>query len=232
MDTEKIDQIVRRRVEKQILQGDFSGISNIPYQMSYYSSQIQSLGEDIKSFSTGQQSGRGVSKYHQVYGKSIEEMKRRLQKAKQFYDLLGKHREGQNVAGDERISSQVQDDSSKLSVLDSQSVAAKEDAKLVKKMRDCLSLMKERQLKNQARKTVEHANLFGWQRMEHERTKAVAIAESIKLSKIDELLQAKSVAELTETTQMAQDVTKMEIDAGAGAALASDFDTEAWKYTD
>jgi len=40
MDTEKIDQIVRRRVEKQILQGDFSGISNIPYQMSYYSSQI------------------------------------------------------------------------------------------------------------------------------------------------------------------------------------------------
>ena len=60
----------------------------------------------------------------------------------------------------------------------------------------------------------------------------MAIAESIQLNKIDEMLQAQSVAELTETTQMAEDVIRMEIDAGAGVALRGDFDTEAWKYTD
>lgn len=59
------------------------------------------------------------------------------------------------------------------------------------------------------------------------------IAESIELNVLDSMLQAKSVAEITETTRFAmQDVSRLEIDAGNSNFATAILPDEASMYTD
>ena len=106
--------------------------------------------------------------------------------------------------------------------------AEAEEVRALKQLKECLAQMKAKQLSEQERKRKEHASLFGQQLLEHERRRAIQIAESIELRLVDKILQAQSVQELTETEMgAANDMSKMEVDECAFAA-----ESNAIFYTD
>ena len=86
---------------------------------------------------------------------------------------------------------------------------------MLKQATDCIAEMKARSIKEIERKTKEHADLFGWQRLAHERDLAMRISESINLETLDQIFADKHVAEITETEQEMneQSSNRMEIEA-------------------
>lgn len=175
---------------------------------------------------------RRQSSFGQGYDKDLDELKKRLKQTVEIHELLGKHREGAESKNEGQVLSQTDVSKERVSASE-QSLEAVEEYKLMKRTNECLVEMKARQIKEHERKTREHANLFGWQRLAHEKALALQIRQSINLPVLDQLFASKSVAEITETEPVYQEAqsSRMEVDVDNNESFRS-IKTKAWKYTD
>lgn len=51
LESKEIDKLIRKRLDENIRQGNFSAISNIPYELSRLQQDIDALQTQIKTFS-------------------------------------------------------------------------------------------------------------------------------------------------------------------------------------
>lgn len=57
----------------------------------------------------------------------------------------------------------------------------------MKKAKECLTDMKDRLVRENVRMAKEHVGMYGWQKLAHEKARALDIAESVKLKTLDAL---------------------------------------------
>ena len=180
---------MQKRLESNIRQGLFSSISNIPYELSKLKQEIDSLSTQISKFE------RDPFLLRRSHA-DLNELRARLAKKRELHILLSKHREGRTLEqADYRPESSSQPDDQTLN-MDSSS-KKKEDEQTLRKAQISLKQMQDRQIREHKRKQDEHNGLFGWQRLAHERERAMNFAERVETRALDSLFKAKSVSEIT-----------------------------------
>ena len=132
MESKEVDAFVRKRLDDNIRKGNFSAISNIPYELSRLQQEIDSLKTQI----------RGYSEYHKKavnrrvpsndFNAGLIELKRRLKSTLEVKELLNKHREGQGLQEQPEPASQADDENMRDSQKE-KSLEEAEEAKIMKK---------------------------------------------------------------------------------------------------